>query len=162
MKENFVLVDEPKVTGSIFTIKVDYSQDLDTVIASHGFNRRNKIICSDKFPKPPSNGVVESVVKLFDMPKNLDTGSIVRKMNLEGFVPSNIFELNFLNLYQFSEQSIIIIAMGSEVPDNFGVKSFPCISINKEMKGLALIWNIFDWKNPNYKFLGTKKSSRCY
>lgn len=128
-------------------------KDLDKQIKDLKFNWFNDCINSKNFKSINKDGKKEC--KIFHFAKYISSENAIKEMKKENFKPADVFDLLAFQK-KFSDNRVLIVALGSIWSDSYGDRHVPCLSVRGGKRRLILNYFDYDW-DDDYRFLAVRK-----
>lgn len=132
-------------------LEIDYQKKWYEMIAESDYSLMNKEIVEKNFPIPDhlKNKKVKITVKIITFDHRINSNQILIVMNKMGGRPITLPEYTFLSK-KIQDHAMNVILGSIYLPGNFSA-FVPVSCVNKDIKGLNLIWFNYDWP-PGFKF----------
>jgi|AntRauTorcE11897_2_1112592.scaffolds.fasta_scaffold16261_3 hypothetical protein len=156
IKKDNQIEKNPKPT---IVLTVNYSQNVEKMIANGNYNWQNSDITEKHFPLPAEliGKKVEISTKLYYCSKNISSKNAIAEMDKDGYRPATLAELLVLGETNPElQRQAPIIALGSVWQSASGSRYVPCLSVVDGRRGLRLSWFGGDW-SASYSFLAVRK-----
>ena len=156
IKKDNQMEKKPKPT---IVLTVNYSQNVEKMIANGNYNWQNSDITEKHFPLPAEliGKKVEISTKLYHCSKNISSKNAIAEMDKDGYRPATLAELLVLGETKPElQRQAPIIALGSvwrKANDN---RNVPYLDGNDGKRKLYLSWLDIDW-NAYCRFLAVRK-----
>ncbi len=142
-------------------LEVDYSQDLEAMIAAGNYNYRNPDITAKRFPIF-GKGVKKFEAKLVhpnrDISSDAAEGQIMAIDSEKSWHPAKIEHLlSFGKQFPEEQRKYPIVGLGS-VAEVSGDRRVPCLDGGGSERYLYLLWRDYDW-GAVFRFLAVREIS---